>query len=252
MFIFIDETWQEVDGTPVGALGGVAIARDLYNPFARDFFAQKRNTLGSRELRENEIKGNNCFARRQFERRAESIDAKWLDAAEQILPLLERYGARVFGIWTTNPDLLSLRLPDTTEVTAPYKQMLFDIRAFMEREAPLTLASLKFDQRRPREDSATACCLANYVYRTQNALDQSIVGIPDFTVSAVTPGLQIADLVTYLVAQNAAPTARPELGPYLDVIEGRAYEYVDDLRGREGRTVRTIRRVAGRATRSRA
>jgi len=63
LLFFIDESWQEIGGHEVGALGGVAIPEPEYNSFCREVFAIKRDELGARELSDCELKGNSCFAR---------------------------------------------------------------------------------------------------------------------------------------------------------------------------------------------
>lgn len=51
---------------------------------------------------------------------------------------------------------------------------------------------------------------------------------PNFTVSSLSPGLQAADTVAFLTANYADRSVRPELGPYLDRLEGLMFE----LRGK--------------------
>jgi hypothetical protein len=46
---------------------------------------------------------------------------------------------------------------------------------------------------------------------------------PHFTVSAVSPGLQAADLIAYLAAHRHDPTVRPELVPYWERVERIAF-----------------------------
>jgi hypothetical protein len=238
VLFFVDETWQEISGVGVGALGGVAIAQDRYNRFAADIFSLKRSALGATELRDHEIGGNRCLSKNQFRRQTEGREAKWLAVVDGVFEALARHNARVFVIWTTDPDLLTLRNPTTTSLTKPYKQLLFDMRALMEREAPARLGSLNFDQRGTREDSATACAISNSLYRTRGGWKDHFVLVPNFTVSSVSPGLQAADLIAHLGAYQAQPRSRPELGPYIARMTGLHYEFP-----RPDRTVRTIRRV---------
>jgi Protein of unknown function (DUF3800) len=238
MLFFVDETWQEVEGARVGALGAIGIEQSRYNAFAADVFAKKRTLLGAQELMDHAIGGNRCLSKNQFKRRDEGREAKWLVAADKFFELLARHKARVFVIWTTDPELLTLRNPATTALTKPYKQLLFDFRALMERKAKGRLGSLNFDQRGTREDAATACAISNYFYRTRGGWKDHFVLVPNFTVSAVSPGLQAADLVAYLGAFAGSPKARPELGPFIARMKGLRYEF-----DRPDRTVRTVRRV---------
>jgi hypothetical protein len=238
VLFFVDETWQEIEGSKVGALGAIGLKQTQYNAFAADVFAQKRSILEAQELMDHEVGGHRCLSKNQFRRKADSREAKWLDAADRFFDLLARHKARVFVIWTTNTELLTLRNPATTALTKPYKQLLFDFRAFMEGEAKGRLGSLNFDQRGSKEDAATACAISNYFYRTRGGWKEHFVLVPNFTVSAVSPGLQAADLVAYIGAHVGSPLARPELGPFIARLKGLRYEF-----DRTDRTVRTVRRV---------
>jgi hypothetical protein len=239
MLFFVDETWQDINGTDVGALGAIGVKQSQYNAFAADVFKQKREMLGSLELRDDEVGGNRCLSKNQFKRKEDGKDAKWLDAADKFFELLARHRAKVFVIWTTDPELLTLRNPATTKLTKPYKQLLFDFRALMERDAKGRLGSLNFDQRGTKEDSATACAISNYFYRTKGGWKDHFVLVPNFTVSAVSPGLQAADLVAYIGAHVGTPSARPELQPFIARLQGLRYEFERP----DKRKVRTIRRV---------
>src|SRR5947208_2784365 len=79
-----------------------------------------------------------------FKRQAIHGDSYMLKAADELFDTLGRSGARAFVIWTKNPNLLTLRNPHSTALGKPYKQLLFDLRAFMANEAPRSLGTLNF------------------------------------------------------------------------------------------------------------
>lgn len=239
MLFFIDETWQEIDGTPVAALGAVAIRQASYNPFCREVFAMKRNVLGATELREAELKGAKCFARRSFRARDGESGSKLLKAADEVFDALDKYGARTFVVWTTSPDLVSLRSAQTTELSNAYKQLLFDFRALMRGSASGRLGSLNFDQRDIGSDEAAACALQNYLTRTRGDWSRNFLTVPNFTVSAVSPGLQAADLMAYLGAHCASASYREEVQPYVERIRNLQFEW--ETRRGTRRTVREVR-----------
>lgn len=242
MLIFVDETWQTVGGTPVGALGAVAIPTKRYNAFCREVYAVKASVLGASEVTDSEIKGQNCFAKSAFKRDLLHGDSYWLEAARQILRVIQKYDGRTFGIWTHNPTLLDLRNPASTSLSKPYKQLLFDLRAFMRNEAKGELGALNFDERQHREDEATARAVSNYLIRTRgsgsDSWDRHFLVIPSFTASSISPGLQAADLVSYLTAQVSDSSERPELEPFVETLKGLRYEFVS-----ANRTRRCLRKV---------
>lgn len=111
----------------------------------------------------------------------------------------------------------------------------------MEREAPRRLGSLNFDQRDLGSDEVAACALQNYLVRTRDrSWEQRFLIVPNFTVSAVSPGLQAADLVAYLGAHNAPNSERPELRPYMDRVARLQLSWRDG----KDRLHRTIRGVS--------
>jgi hypothetical protein len=246
MLWFVDETWQNIGSHEVGALGAVAIPAASYNAFCREVYAIKARVLGAAELTDSEFKGQHVFARAAFKRQRLHGDSYWLSAGDGLFAALKKYGASCFVIWTTNPALLTLRNPHSTALGKPYKQLLFDMRAFMQREATGLLGSISFDQRGYREDEATARAISNFLIRTSHVSkgdrwDRYFLTIPSFTASSISPGLQAADLVSYLGAHRCDSSVRPELAPYQTVLNDLRYEY---FRGRRRQRVRCIRKVS--------
>lgn len=153
---------------------------------------------------------------------------------------IERHRGRVFLIWTSDPALSLLNNPVSTELSKPYKQLLFDMRAAMRNEAPRRRGALTFDQRHHRDDEAAACAISNYLFRARGDWSQRFTQIPNFTASKISPGLQAADLIVYLGPHLADRFQRPELKPYVERMEGLRYEF---RRGKQQRLVKTVRRV---------
>jgi hypothetical protein len=83
MLLFVDETWQNVGGQDVGALGAVAIPQANYNAYCRTLFSMKVNVLGATEMSDSELKGQTCFAKAAFKRQQLHGDSYWLQAAER-------------------------------------------------------------------------------------------------------------------------------------------------------------------------
>jgi hypothetical protein len=238
VLFFIDESWQTVGTHHVGALGAVAIPASRYNHFCRVFFRFKRDLLGAAELRDSEIRGQHAFAKSAFKRQELHGDSHWLATVDKLFQSLAEHQAKVFVIWTTNPEHSSLRSSTTTTLSKPYRQLLFDLRAYMRIKAPTRLGSLNFDQRGLAEDSAAGSAIANFLVRTNAEWDKHFVQIPNFSVSAVSPGLQAADVIAHLGAHLADGSIRPELALYHARLRGLRYEYP-----RGPRTVRCTRQI---------
>ncbi len=244
MLWFIDETWQNVGTQHVGALGAVAIADASYNAFCREVYAIKSERLGAKELTDCEFKASDCFAKAAFKRQRLHGDSYWVGATTEFFAALSKYGARCFVIWTTSQNLLDLRNPHSTALSKPYKQLLFDMRAFMRNEAKGELGSIVFDERGFSEDEATARAVSNYLVRTSRPGDardwgKHFIAIPSFAASKISPGLQAADLIAYLGAHRCDADARPELAGLQATLDELRYEF----RRGGGGTVRCIRKV---------
>lgn len=239
MLVFIDESWQQVGGRRVGALGAVAIPQRAYNPFCREVYAWKARILGAVELNDCELKGNDVFAKAAFKRQAAAGDSKMLQAAWELFGSLRRYRARAFVVWTQGQALLTLRNPSTTALSDPYKALLYDLRRYMSMHRR-RLAHLNFDQRQVGTDERTACAIQNLLVRARGW--RGFLHVPNFTVSAVSPGLQAADLVAYLGARFSDERDRPELGPFLEELRAMATHRAE---GRRRKTA--IREIETRA-----
>jgi hypothetical protein len=86
---------------------------------------------------------------------------------------------------------------------------------------------LFFDNRGFKEDLGAACAVQNFISRVGMEWRGHFMQVPHFTPSAVSPGIQAADLVAYLVAYLAAhqhaPAHRPVLQPYWRNVEDLAF-----------------------------
>ncbi len=233
MLYFVDETWQEVNGKSVGALAAVAIPRARYNPFCREIWQIKHNVLGADELSDCEIKGTSCFAKSAFRRKEKAGHSTLLQAAEETFSAIEKYRGATFAVWTTHEDWLLLRNPQSTVLSPLYKTLL---REFMRHKQAMAKGAgrqglLFFDNRGFKEDLSAACAVQNFISRVGMEWRGHFMQVPHFTPSAVSPGIQAADLVAYLTAHQHDPDFRPTLKPHWEIVENLAF--VNPLNGRK-------------------
>lgn len=151
-----------------------------------------------------------------FRRRAEQGSSHRLDAVDETFAILKHYRAATFAIWTTEESHLPLRNKASTTLAPPYAELLHDLRRMMQsqRNARGRKAMLFFDQRGHSEDLAMACAVQNYIMRTSYSWRRHFLQVPHFTRSAVSPGLQAADLIAYLAGRQIGPQSRSELIAY--------------------------------------
>lgn len=229
MLFFVDESFQTLGDRKVGALGAVAIPDGRYNHFCGWVFKTKRDHLGAAELLDCELKANTCFAKAAFTRQSQpGKESSLLTSVDSVLGGLRKDGAVVFAVWTDQPALLSLRNTNSTYLTQPYVMLLKTFAHFVQSQKTQERGAIFLDQLGHREDKHAACVLQNYIARSDDRmfLQRNLLQVPHYTHSAVSPGLQIADLVAYLGAQQMNPNHRPELAGWWAkfAVLGR-YEY---------------------------
>jgi hypothetical protein len=223
LLFFVDETWQKVGGKDVGALAAVGIPRGYYNAFCREIWQIKKNVLGATQLNESEIKGSSCFAKSAFHKREGTGHSKLLQAAEETLAAIPKYHGYAFAIWTTHEEWLLLRNPNPEALSPIYQELLKDFKRCMRTLPAGSQGQLLFDNRGKSEDLSAACAIQNFIVRVSPDWRRRFMQTPHFTISAVSPGLQAADLIAYLAAHRHDPSVRPELGAYWTDVEGIAF-----------------------------
>jgi hypothetical protein len=238
MLFFVDESWQDIAGTQVAALGAVALPVANYNEFCSAVFRIKRDLLGATELNESELKGTSCFSRSAFRYAEANGSSKLIDAATQVLSLVSQCGGATFTIWTTNPMMTGLRQHQTTVLPETYKQLLFALRAFAQERGDRP-GLVIFDQRKHREDEMAACTVQNYMVRTATDWQEHFLQVPLFAASSTSPGLQAADLVAYLGPHQADREFRPELSSSIQLVWNLRHSYSRD----DGKLVGSFREV---------
>jgi hypothetical protein len=223
LLFFIDETWQRIGDKDVGALAAVGIPLACYNAFCREIWQIKKNVLGARELNECEIKGTNCFAKSAFHKRQGTGHSKLLQAAEETLAAIPKYQGAAFAIWTTHEEWLLLRNPNPQALSPVYQEILKDFRRRMRQCPKGSQGQLLFDNRGKSEDLSAACAIQNFIVRVNGDWRRRFMHTPHFTLSAVSPGIQAADLIAYLAAHRHDPSIRPELADYWSEVEKIAF-----------------------------
>lgn len=198
MLIYVDESGkpQASDTSEYSVLVAMALQPGHHRKFCRTFFNLKKEYWGVEEPigPEFELKG------RELLRKGRAELPKTIKLMKGILNLCHRYRVRTFATIVPRPSPGQEDLIITTHITLRYMLLLESINEFMAEVAPTQKAIIVFDERTRQEDEILAEAFAAFLFRHQRGKRlRCLCDTPFFADSAVTPGLEIVDIMAYCV-----------------------------------------------------
>jgi len=201
MLVFIDESeWPK----PY-ALGGytvwaaVALQPQLSKTFSREIFNLERKFWRISEPHEFEIKGRKLLNRRAL------TSPKKMEFIEEVLSLCKRYQLLAFavGMHQLGEPMLTCFGTEESRIFRVYHYLLERVEAMMQENYPDDMATVLLDSGGIKTDKRRAIAFGNFLYGHEAGKRmQRIVETPFFVDSTLTPGIQIADLFAYALAQQ--------------------------------------------------
>jgi hypothetical protein len=197
MLVFVDESEWPSPKRPDGYTVWAAVA---LNPrFGKEFFRQVFNLEKKfwkvSEPYEFEIKGRLLLSRRGV------TSPKKLEFTEELLSLCKRHEVQTFavGMRMGQSALPSMPAPNVFRV---YHLLLERVEQMMVESHPDEMAVIAFDSQDEKTDRRRALEYGNFLYGHEAGKAMNhVVDTPYFVSSAVTVGIQIADLIAYALAQ---------------------------------------------------
>lgn len=225
MLLFVDESMRTVAGEDVGALGGVAIPRRLYNRFCTGVYSIKEQRLG----RQTELKATKVFRKSNFRYEKSHDESAILATVREVFDCLDRHGGHVFAVWTTDVKDLSIRAEDAGMLPGPYVELVKRFSHFVQNSSQ-EFGQLHFDQVGTAADERAASAVQNFIVRTHTNYQSHLIQVPVYTHSVTSPGIQVADLVSYLAAGRAAAAGeeRSELSEFWEAVRNLGIDYGDE------------------------
>jgi hypothetical protein len=205
MWFFVDESWSADTCNPkFGVLLGVLIKDEELHKLDKFLFHIRKKYYGSAQAknRNNELKGKqllNKYILKQYEP-GQPIPQNMCIVKEMLsYPLsniyLKIFASTVFSMTKSHPALLS---PNPRLLSDPFMRLIENVSMAAKEDAPGRKVTLVFDQRMGvQKDNAIA--IYNYVAGLRLA---NIEIFPYFAVSNVSPGVQFADVMAYLLAKK--------------------------------------------------
>lgn len=151
---------------------------------------------------------------------------------EFVLDLARRHGARVFATMVPQS---APRPPNGDEMRKDYAFFLERYFHFLNQSPGDPMGFLVFDELDKTASHVLLGQISRYFQRTSNGRARSRLIIPEpfFVHSDLTPLVQLADIVAYVIswglrlARMPAPT-RPELDPLVDIVKRMRYYHLTE------------------------
>ena len=200
MLVFIDESGhpRPNDDATHPVLLAVCIREADMRALESRLFALRRTHLASLTLSKEEKEGKAVvfLNRRSLTR----IVAK-REYVDSLFEYLRDFDLHVFGITMERPSKMPWEGVET--LSAQYRWLLERIERFMENEHPAHFAIPVFDTRDPGTNLRLSESFTGFMARnTQGRSMRHLMPSPLFADSALTPGIQIADLFAYTIRLN--------------------------------------------------
>jgi len=198
MLIFVDESEWPAPKGPAGytVWAAVSLSPKLSKAFFRAVFTLEKKFWKITEPYEFEIKGRLLLNRRGM------TSPKKIEFVEELLSLCKQHEMRTFavGLQSGQPSIPGMPAPNLFRI---YHFLLERVEAMMAESCPDDMAIIAFDSQDEKTDRRRALDYGNFLYGHEAGKAMGhIVDTPYFVSSAVTVGIQIADLVAYVLAQS--------------------------------------------------
>ena len=225
MLVFIDESEWPRPKDPRGftVWGAVAIHPSRSKDFFRDVFQLERKFWKVEEPYAFEIKGRLLLSKRA------ATKSKNREFCEELVNLCKSNNVKAFAYGLRNHDPASFSEERTRPVIyRAYSRLLEGVNAMMVEDYPEDMAIVALDSQDQGTDTARARTFGDFLYGSSQGRQLThIVETPFFVSSMATLGIQLADVVAYVLAQ-------PSLGRTdINDIDARIRELEWQSRSRE-------------------
>lgn len=217
MLVFIDESeWPKPSasgGYTVWA--AVALRPELSKAFSREVFNLERKFWRISEPHEFEIKGRMLLNKRAL------TSPKKVEFVEEVLSLCKHYQLLAFavGMRQFEEPMLEGFSSEESRIFRVYHYLLERVEAMMQESYLADMATVLLDSSDKETNKRRALAFGNFLYGHEVGKTVQKVGeTPFFVTSTLTPGIQIADLFAYALAQQNLERKEPKLKEICDKI----------------------------------
>lgn len=204
MLFFIDESWQSTFDSQhkAGVLAAVQIKSHDFNEFSQQIHDLKIKHLGPR-AGYIELKGGRNLRHYLFHLESKGIPSMELNLVRDIFSYMKTKGTQLFASIVFEEQELDLACANVNQLERPFFYLFERIDLFMKENHPGLMAKIIFDDRGIQDNKKISASISNFFHKCSiGQTFDSIIKVPFFGISTENIGIQIADLVAYILGSR--------------------------------------------------
>jgi len=204
MLFFVDESWQTTKDNKfkVGVLSAIQIKSHDFNECSQHIYNLKARHLGF-NAGDIEIKGRSILRAYLFKLESKGIPSRELNLARDIISYAESLGTKIFASVVFSEQEVDLACANVDALERPFFFLFERIDLFMKENYPGLIAKVTFDDRGIRFNKTLSKSVSNFSHKSSTGrLFDNILNVPFFAISSENVGIQIADMVAYILANR--------------------------------------------------
>ncbi len=204
MLFFIDESWQVTQDNKykVGVLSAVQIKSHDFNECSKQIRGIKIKHLGPK-AGYVELKGTQNLRPYLFSLEAKGVSSNELNLIRDIFVYMKTLGIQLFASIVFAQQDLDLACANVKQLERPFFYLFERIDLFMKENQPGLMAKIIFDDRGVQNNKKISASISNFFHKSLAGQSfDSIIKVPFFGISTENVGIQIADIVAYVLGNR--------------------------------------------------
>ena len=197
---FIDESWHSGQTEEIGVLGAAVCSWSVHEALSRECYRVRRKYYGDDHARDSmrELKGKDLLGNSTFKYAQQHGLSKNHCVARELLEFAYANGIRITAITVFGKHKPQLLSPEPRMLAAPFRDLCVRLWAHLPDRAH---GHIVFDQRLGAQEGISIA-INNYLAGLEDP--HRLRSMPLVAVSNVCAGLQLADLVAFIVGRYSA------------------------------------------------
>lgn len=204
MLFFIDESWQVTQDNKhkVGVLSAVQIKSHDFNECSKYIRDLKIKHLGPK-AGYLEPKGVQNLRPYLFSLEAKGVPSNELNLIRDIFVYMKALGMQLFASIVFAQQDLDLSCANVKQLERPFYYLFERIDLFMKENHPGLMAKIIFDDRGIQNNKKISASVSNFFHKSSAGQSfNNIIKVPFFGISTENVGIQIADIVAYVLGNR--------------------------------------------------